>query len=82
MSELQSAEVDPQHGAIPTLHDHGNAGASDRQSLEQRLEEDPNVDSETSPPHILAYGRGRCCAPGRLAHRKGADPHPERGSCL
>ena len=24
MSELQSAEIDPQHGAVPTLHDHGN----------------------------------------------------------
>src|SRR5215471_11762470 len=24
---------------------------------------------ETSPPHILAFGRGRCRAAGRIAHR-------------
>jgi hypothetical protein len=46
MSELQSAESDPQHGAVPNFTITEMAWASDRQSLEQSLEEDPNVDSE------------------------------------
>jgi hypothetical protein len=46
MSELQSAEIDPQHGAVPNFTITEMAWASDRQSLEQSLEEDPNVDCE------------------------------------
>jgi hypothetical protein len=26
---------------------------------------------ETSPPHVLAFGSGRCRAPGYVAHRTG-----------
>jgi hypothetical protein len=33
---------------------------------------------ETSPPHILASGSGRCRAAGRVADRKGANLRPDR----
>jgi hypothetical protein len=44
------------------------------------------VQNETSPPSISASGRGRCCAPGRVADCVGASPslvadHNDRAVC-
>ena len=46
MSELQSAEIDLQHGAVPNFTITEMAWASDRHSLEQHLAENPSVASE------------------------------------